>query len=806
MDTPVKIWPFSVLLIKKLMFTGLLILAVCLSPVYLSPAQAQCQSDHPQAVNIVVASRRESIETQSLQKGVLEACQLQWKTPVNVRFKVYDNVSDGYKSISKIIEESNGSKPEKKVDIIIGPTESQVFSNLVEFHDVTSKQVPVISPIVTLRSGNESEGWFFRTNVDAVKRTRTMYDFLNDRSVENISLLYVDRAFGEIVESEFRKELTEAQRDSFRSYRFNTSEDARQWVRQINKERPEAIGIIGSRDDIKNIIAMLDLKERIWSAYSPYVFTVIDTRALTNNGSYFLSLASENNTSEQTVEGEVLDLSYDTARLIMGITDKLYAEGMKPDNVNWREEFRDRLVVFLSSSQPESTRTGMEFSGFRNMATPKVMTVIDGKVTTVGNAFEGSWFPPFSKWKDVRMRRYGNSIYVNIALITIAVLCLTIFDLKKSHRVRNKSLYQPQFLILMVFNIGIALSVFVFMAEYGVLEWNSFFGAGLVALGYAGLLKTTIFESQTGKAFGAKYYYDCLVSVIYDNIRKRQFEKIGPAVNYIVYANSIKNLRSALTESYGFARDEKRRDELIEKLDLMVEKETTTIGQRTVLAKAVMNELSWDKMIKRKIVPAGTTQDKIRDPEPILNKSVTHCMRMKTVSLKQMKKRVSTAIKESTLLEEFNKEYEASSTPRSRMLSCVRWLIILEGYDEKKMIMEGYLPENAPSGKERRSDKRIPADEDVEVSLNDAKLKGKLKDVSEKGARICFDEAVKKYPENQNISMQNKEGKKSVEKIPFDVTNKKINSDGVVEIGICWEELSKPDENSLKKLLVLSEK
>jgi len=801
MDTPVKLRTFSIHHIKNLMSSGLLILSVCFFPMYISPAQAQCQSDHPQAINIVVASRRESIETQSLQKGVLEACQLQWKTPVNVRFKVYDNVSDGYKTISKIIEVSKDNKPENKVDIIIGPTESQVFSNLVEFQDVTSKQVPIISPIVTLRSGNESEGWFFRTNVDAVKRTRTMYDFLDSRSVENVSLLYVDRAFGEIVESEFRKELTESQRDSFSSYRFSTSEDARQWVRQINRERPEAIGIIGSRDDIKNIIAMFNHRKKIWSGYKPYIFTVIDTRALINNGSYFLSLGSDNNVSEQETEGEVLDLSYDTASLIMRITDKLYAEGMKPDNVKWRREFRDRLVVFLSSSQPESSRTGMEFSGFRNMATPKVMTVVDGKVMVVGNPFDGAWFPPLSKWKDVRMRRYGNSIYVNIALIGIVVLFLTILDLKKSHRVRTKSLYQPQFIILMGFNVSIAIGVFVFMVEYEVLEWNSFFGAALVAFGYAGLLKTTIFESDTGKAFGAKYYYDCLVSVIYDNIRKRQFEKNGPAVNYIVYANSIKNLRSALTESYGFARDKKRKDELIDKLESMVEKETTTIGQRTVLAKAVMNELSWDIMIKRKIVPAGSTQDKIRDPEPILNKSVTHCMRMRTVSLKQMKKRVSNAIKESTLLEEFNEEYEASSTPRSRMLSCVRWIIILEGYDEKKMILEGYLPENSPSGKERRSDKRVPTDEGVEVSLNDVKLKGKLKDVSEKGARIHFDDTVKKYPENQKISMLNKEAKKNIGDIPFNVTNKKINTDGVVEIGICWEELSKLDENNLKKFI-----
>jgi len=34
----------------------------------------------------------------------------------------------------------------------------------------------------------------------------------------------------------------------------------------------------------------------------------------------------------------------------------------------------------------------------------------------------------------------------------------------------------------------------------------------------------------------------------------------------------------------------------------------------------------------------------------------------------------------------------------------------------------------------------------------DIKLKGKLKDISEKGARIYFDEEIKNYPEKQKIT------------------------------------------------------
>jgi len=803
MGISLKQLPIIVSFLRHFGVLWLITLSVFSTPVYSAPSLTQCESNDPRAINIVVASRRESIEALSVQRGVQEACQQKWKTPINVSYQVYDEISDGYKFISNLIENSSASK---RVDVIIGPTESQVYSNLIEFQNISKRPVPIVSPIVTLRSGNESDGWFFRTNVDATKRTRTMYDFLVNRNVENIALLYVDRTFGEIVESEFRKELTETQRESFRSYRFKTSEDARQWVRQINKFRPEAIGIIGSRDDIKNITPMFNHSSHVWSAYDPYVFTIIDARSLKENGSYFLSVGSESKVQEYPEDGEVLDLSYDTARLIMGISDRLFTEGMKPNNVKWREKFRDRLVVSLFSSPFSQTRTGMEFSGYRNMATPKVMTVLGEEATTVSDPFVESWFPPFSKWKNIRERRFGNALYINIVIIGIVVLFLTVFDLKKSHRVRTRSLIEPQFIVLMLFNSSVAIGVFIFMAEYQVLEWNSFFGAVLVALGYAGLLKTTIFESETGKAFGAKFYYDCLVSVIYDNIRKRQFEKKGPTINYIVYANSIKNLRGALNESYGFARDNKRRDELIEKLDKLVEKESTTIGQRTVLAKAVMNELSWDKMIQRKIVPFGSCQDEIRDPEPTLNKSVTYCMRMKTISLKEMKERVIAAIKDSTLADEFFVEYEASTTPRSRMLSCVRWIMILEGYDVKKMILEGYLPEEGSSDQERRNDERVPKDDDIEVSLNDVKLKGRLKDISENGARIVFDDTVTNYPQKQQVSIlghneQDENANKTIKNIPFNVTNRKTNKKGDVEIGVCWETLSKPDVNNLKELL-----
>ena len=49
-------------------------------------------------------------------------------------------------------------------------------------------------------------------------------------------------------------------------------------------------------------------------------------------------------------------------------------------------------------------------------------------------------------------------------------------------------------------------------------------------------------------------------------------------------------------------------------------------------------------------------------------------------------------LENSTLRAEFEEEYKKGTTPRSKLLACFRWLMLLKGYEED-MLSEGRIPE-----------------------------------------------------------------------------------------------------------------
>lgn len=77
---------------------------ICLEMFFIFPARADdsrpaCQSEQEDALRIVVAARRETIESGSMHEGVLTACVRPWVTPVHVSLLVYDDKGDGFRKI-----------------------------------------------------------------------------------------------------------------------------------------------------------------------------------------------------------------------------------------------------------------------------------------------------------------------------------------------------------------------------------------------------------------------------------------------------------------------------------------------------------------------------------------------------------------------------------------------------------------------------------------------------------------------------------------------------------------------------------
>lgn len=775
-----------------------------------------CSSEAQNPIRLAVVARGDSIESTSLYKGVLKSCESsEWKIPVMVERYVYDNDSEGFELVSKIVREGSA-------DVIIGPTDSSLYADLVEFLKFEKYRIPIISPAVTVELGNDPNSWFFRTNVNAIDRARTMSDYLLSKNVENFALLYTDNTFGEISEAAFRQNLGYIPDTKMNSFRFSSLNDAWPLIQQINTLRPEAIGIIGSRQEVEKMSSKFKGPHNEWNSFDPYIFTIVDTRGLESDGIHFLSVGTHDKLEPSEASGELLDLSIDTTSLILMIADDMLSRGNLPASPAWPIEFRKRLVGAMSGSISKfPSRTGMEFVNLQNIAKPKVMTTKGDEVIVETPSLDSGWLKAGKNWLEIRKRRFGIAPIVNITLISLIVLMLTVFDLKKSHRVGNRDLLRFSFVTLVLLNVSLAIFLFIYTAEIGVLEWDSVFGALLLAFGYSGLLKTTIFETATGQSIGLRRYYENLVTWIYDNIRKQQFEKVGPIINYIAYANTRAYLLSTIQESYGFAGDAERIQSLQDNLQAELDKHQTILGARKVLAREVFNELSWAKLQERRIVPRNAEPEDIFDPEPVVDVSVKYCFRNNPNCLSDLENLVFEKLENPEyegLKDEFMQDLNSSNTPRAKITSCIRWSILLLGYDLQLMIRNGLLPADfkltdktnlfSSNSKqqlkklERRTTTRINnQDTQVQLAFNDKIVQGQIIDISEGGVCVLLDQNIQSLPTTLHLTTNANDASVELENVQAELISRRQCDDDKTLIGLCWEKLSSHSRGNINGYL-----
>ncbi|MCP4658077.1 MAG: amino acid ABC transporter substrate-binding protein, partial [bacterium] len=202
-----------------------------------------------------------------------------------VRFP-YANEAQGLDLLTEILTE-------KKADIVIGPTESGVFVNALKHGSELQKyEIPVISSLVTADIPHREFGWFFRTNSDVRRRSHAIFDFLNKYWVRSIALLYANTEFGRRAEEAFLRQLSSSQKERYLPLLYHSPPiEARNQIRQILATRPEAVGIIGEREDIRDIYESIERMNSWGDPYTPIFFTIVDVSLAGGhlNNFYFVS-------------------------------------------------------------------------------------------------------------------------------------------------------------------------------------------------------------------------------------------------------------------------------------------------------------------------------------------------------------------------------------------------------------------------------------------------------------------------------------------------------------------------------------
>ncbi len=773
-----------------------------------SASVSLCQSDAEISFRIAVVGRRGTAEYSSMLRGANEACDQEASLDVSLSEHPYDE-DTGFDTVVDLLNAPLQRRPH----VILGPTESTVFANLEDFAEVPQPTVPIVSPLVTIRSDNTSEGWYFQLNVNAIQRAQRMHQFLESLGVQNLAIIYEGNDFGESSEMAFREVLTAAQESTYQSFRMEAAGDNYiPWLRRLASEtRPEALGILGSRAVISDIArSTRSLGSNGLFAYNPYIFSTIDLRPAYAEDMYFLSV-SDAGSAAQDGAGEALDLAYDSTRLIFAIVNGMLEDDIQLGSEQFPATFRSRLANRMNTDGVlEGSRTRMEFSGFSNATEPQVLHFEGSRVAAVGADLRNRFYRVVGNYFDIRDRRFGSAMLINLSLIASIVLLVTLRDLTRTLSVRMKDLIRFEFLLLIGFNIATAVIVFIILAETDLIDatWVSTFSACIVAVGYVGILNSTIFTTPGGEAVFARRYYEDLVKSINNNIRKRQYERLDPVINYIAFANSQSYLENALVASYGFDRDEGWKEKM-KKLLAQELKGKSSIQQRKIIAEKLLAEMRDKTMQERRIIPKDTSRDEVQNPLPRINKEVERSMVSQKPPLTEVEKLVRGHHVNDERLAEFERELGDAGTPQAKYSVCFRWLSILCGYNyfllwcenDYKLARRAVPVQDAKVEANNRVGPRAVFEARVLAESGGRNLVGKMLDISVYGCRLQFDRGEFKTQEELSISTVSSKAPFALENVKAKVVHIVQTEGNKTVVGLIWDDLSAGDSEKVENFI-----
>lgn len=531
----------------------------------------------------------------------------------------YNNESEGVEILVSLMKSNNNQEDtSKKVDIILGPTESGVFVRAIEQREELEKaEIPVISSQVTAKVSHQVGGWFFRTNINVERRAQVIYDFLNKYWVRSTAILYEENEFGRRAEAAFAKELQGQQKNLHLPLSYSSTDKARSQIRRILAQRPESVGIFGNRADIARLFTLLKNLNAGSTRYFPLTFSIIDTRVIQNNlePGYSVYFVSVTDITQNKDFDDVKALSYDTTAIILGELHALAEPGtFNYKDRSWRQTFRNRFEAILNGSigirKDEGKiqlKTRISFKDYENQTTPRIFKLSRETISPVKLGKTITF--PGKVWNKVKLiwDRFGIWPIINLVIIFIVIVFMSIKDIKRWWWGKSSRLFKRlHFWLLLLVNIAIAYAVYFYLGETGNLRYDSVLMALILSLTPSTLLHITLFETSAGKTIGLARYYDNFLQWIYEKMAIKNYKKNKFYINVIAYHNSVYGMKSILNDIYQNTPDKQNKEQR-RRMETMVEevlKEADSwLGRRKALALIVLQKLGWEECVEHNLVP-----------------------------------------------------------------------------------------------------------------------------------------------------------------------------------------------------------
>lgn len=627
----------------------------------------------------------------------------------------YVNEKEGLKSLVSLMEiDETRENKGRKVDIILGPTDSGVFVRALEQRKILGRaKIPVISSQVAAKVPYQKGGWFFRTNINVERRAQVIHDYLNKYWIRSIAVLYDNNEFGRRAEEAFQNELRGTQRENYLPLPYESSYDAREQIRQILQLRPEAVGIFGDRSDFTHLYSLMKSLNFASSPYLPLTFSIIDTRVLQDSldDEDVIHFVSVTDVTIDTDFDDVRALAYDTTMLVLSELDALtQSETFNYQSDAWREFFRNRFEAILSGTitvrkinGKSSSKTRLSFNDYENATRPKVFELRKKEIEAIDLRETVTLPEKFGHKVDLTVNRFGSSAIFNFGLIIFVVLWMSIRDIKRWFSGSFLRLFNPFFLLLFLTNIVIALGVYLYLGETGSIRYDSVLTALILSLTPSTVLRLTLFETPTGKSIGLAKHYENYLQWIHARLTISSYQKQTPYINVLAYHNSVYAMKSLVKEIYLNDPNREQRIRMQAKLETVLKEADTWIGRRKALARFLFQTVGWERLVKYNFVPKKFAGYKpgskkiLEDPENVVLEAARICAKdpLKKILIEE---KINVELKElaperrQELEEDAEKAKNEMKTATALMRKRITFLFLLDGYDpdfDKKICCTG---------------------------------------------------------------------------------------------------------------------
>lgn len=623
----------------------------------------------------------------------------------------YTNRNQGLKILKEsVLTES--------VDLIIGPTESDIFVTALEINNLSNHHIPVISPLVVAPAGNNADGWFFRTNADVKRRSEYLFDYLQKKWIRSVAVLYANTEFGRAAESSFKNEMLEEYNDTdtYLSLAYDPAEGVRFELRSILQDRPEAVGIFGEREDIAVILRELQNMSQANPPYKPLMFTVLDASQLKEaNGLHYVSITKpEYLPTEKNIKASYDDikaLAYDTTHLTLNILTDLKAEWHRVTRKEFRTHFRDQLAIIMSNEDTEiAPKTGLTFNNFNNQSKREIYQFTDNGIKRMSLYKPEGYYQKLEEKAGRVLDRFGYTPVLALLVLLIVAVTNSTWDLVRWYEGEWWKVFtfgRTYLLFLVHFALGAA--VFIVLAETGKVRYDSLAVATVIGFAPSQFLRIKLFETKTGKDIGLVAIYDWILSWLNDGMMVQKYKKLQDLIDIIAHYNSEKGMVFEIQTIYSHHINNTQKLRLEKELQDELNSEQSSWVRRTICARELLKRLDWEALQARSLLPPGIKNfDDYTSPIALIRKC-----RHYLLSVRDGHQRIDKVIEnEKNNFTDSEKEFyerklEESPTDSDKLFTKIRFLVLKLNYNEPQLLNNDLLVEDydelAPLDYESRS-------------------------------------------------------------------------------------------------------